>query len=126
MENRTLKEAKLYQDENGLWYMSAVYLIEDDYRKSELRIPKIRMRIESGKVESLFAGSSQVRTSFVTPDGKFDLCSVEEDNSTGGYKWEQVVVEEKIIPMTVTEIERELGYKIKIVDEQGDSQDGTA
>lgn len=106
-----LTDISLHCDVYG-HYLSAKYRIEDNSSIRELNIPKIRLKINHGFVEIKHEDGS-----CFTPRinmGFGDLPLDHYRDQVGVYFTEKVL-EEKVHEMTVDEIEKKLGYKVKIV-----------
>ena len=110
----TLKEYKLYP-ESGYLYMSLTYEIEDEHVVKEIHIPKIATCIPTGREPFI----NHVTTSHGSIyDVILDIGSMEYQVIKGGvddmYLTEKILYE-KPTEMTLEEIEKKLGHKIKIV-----------
>ena len=120
----TIKELKTYeQGEN--WYMSAIVEVENETRVEEYRFPKIRLHNKSSEMQvdrsldALFGCwcDTTVNLGF----GRF-ACLYGEDpkgvatDDIGVFFVE--TIKEKTQEMTLEEIEKKLGYKVKIVSKK--------
>ena len=123
-ENAKLVDATTYKDENGTWYVELKYEYEDDSGIHIRYYPKVEFPFFCGKLPpeefssdrfgrdeltiSLFANEVAVfRGDFWNPHSgqmMHDVCVI--DN----------LVKPAVHNMTIEEIERELGYKVKIVN----------
>lgn len=113
----TLKEYKLYP-ESGYLYMSLTYEIEDEHVIKEIHIPKIATCIPTDREQFI----NHLTTSHGSVyDVKVDIGSMEYQIIKGGvydtYLTEKILYE-KPTEMTLEEIEKKLGYKVKIVSEK--------
>lgn len=108
-----VKDLQLYKEDNK-YYLSAIFNHEDMIGKYEMHVPKIKLPISSNR--SL---NHEVETSFGKP-----LHTVIVDFGFGGLYAEPFTdedhfftltcLEEKVHEMTLDEIEKKLGYKIKL------------
>ena len=122
-ENVKLVDATAYQFENGTWYMELQYEYEDDSGVHRRHYPKVEFPFFCGKLPpeefssdrdeltiSLFTNEVAVfRGNFANPmTGQIisDVCVI--DN----------LIKPAIHEMTIDEIEKELGYKVKIVNKE--------
>ena len=115
-----LKEADIYKDDDGLWYLSAVYIKEFKYKTVELRIPKILFPLEHGVVrQSPYSTCNDPKPHawLELPSPQLKLCPTTDDSGVECL-YKEVVVEEKTVPMTIAEIEKQLGHKVVIVGEE--------
>lgn len=109
----TVKDLQLYK-ENNKYYLSALFDYEDMVGRYEVTIPKIKLPISSN-----CSLSHEVENSFGKP-----LHTVIVDFGFGGLYAESfsdadhfftmTCLEEKVHEMTLDEIEKALGYKIKL------------
>lgn len=105
----TLKKVDVVKDGHK-YYLDFVYEAENDYSIREIQLKKVRLPIDTFNAPSLRAdlhihGNAEYFLKF----GSIDL-PVE-----GGVI--EKVIKEKTHEMTLEEIEKKLGYKIKIVSE---------
>ena len=128
-ENVKLVYAKAYQDKNDTWYMELKYEYEDESGIHERYYPKVEFPFFCGKLPSeefssdrfgrdeltigLFTNEVAVfRGNFWNPHSDrmmHDVCVI--DN----------LIKPAVHEMTIEEIEKELGYKVKIINkENGD------
>lgn len=120
--NITLINYDLYKENGRLW-LYLKYRIEDNDKTLEVVIPKVDLKCIPIKPEYL-ACNVEYR-SYAFPDdayiiinsGRFgiDLGDTEEVKNVF---FTEKVLEEKRKEMTLEEIEKKLGYKIKIVSEK--------
>ena len=119
-ENVKLVDATAYQVENGTWYMELQYEYEDESGVHRRYYPKVEFpffcrKLPIGRNEltiSLFTNEVAVfRGNFSNP-------------MTGQIMSDVCVIDNLIKPaapaheMTVEEIEKELGYKVKIINKE--------
>lgn len=114
MESVILKSLTLIK-ENDRYYLSAVYRVEDDNGTWELSYPRIELTINKKFLPLLRA---EYGTSFneVVIDLGFGDLPLKEIGK--GVYAEKKLIEEKIHDMTVSEIEKALGYKVRIIGEE--------
>ncbi len=108
IEKVQLDGLKLNRDDQG-YYLSAQYTIEDRGTIKEVCFPKIRLKI----------GEDRLHIEYTYNSCRVDMgCGswLVEPNIIGVYYTEKVIGE-KIYEMTLSEIEKKLGYKVKIVSE---------
>lgn len=127
MVNRTVKEVKIYE-EKGLQFLSIRYLVEDDTSVKEFHYPKVRFPIEYAELEDYtpsICGRAQYNTvNLVLPMKELEVQIGDATFNVDGRieKYKEVkcvckVISEKTKEMTIEEIEKKLGHKIKIVKE---------
>lgn len=114
-----LKEISLSHDNNG-WYLDMVYEYENEHGVYEIHIPHLNIPIYDDRMPvlelacgfnnecyALFGGIKLPLTEAKTKHGK-----------NGKYHYTIKTLKEKRQEMTLEEIEKKLGYKIKIVSEK--------
>lgn len=119
-KNIKLVDALAYTDENGTWYMGLRYRYENESGIHERYYPKVEFpffcrKLPLGRNEltiSLFTNEVAVfRGNFLNP-------------VTGRMMHDVCIIDNLVKPadpaheMTIEEIEKELGYKIKIVNKE--------
>lgn len=118
MKEIKVKEAGLYC-EDGKYYIDATYTCEDDATVKEVHFPKIHMPLEEfeGDVDYVWKAASSwyepVRSCKRIKLGNVSF-PLEECK---GVTHTEKIVKEKTRDMTISEIEKKLGYKIRIVKE---------
>ncbi len=105
-----LTELSFHSDECG-YYLTAKYRVEDEHSVSELNFPKIRLRINPNYVAIRQEGDMWLETAV---DIGFGYARLEPDSNNVYFT--ATVLEEKVQEMTMDEIEKKLGYKVKIVN----------
>jgi hypothetical protein len=103
-----LSNLKVHKDEKG-FYLSAEYTYDDKYSTRKLSIPKIRLN--DVLQEPCFHATSDV--TYI--DIGFGECRLEPDSN--GRCYTMTTLKEKPQEITLSEIEKRLGYKVKIVSE---------
>ena len=101
-----LTDLKVHKDEKG-FYLSAEYIFKENYSTKKLTIPKIRLDYRIPP----FVGDSECTYIYVSQD-KYLL-----DPDDNGCRFTLTTIEEKPQEMTLSEIEKKLGHKVKIVSE---------
>lgn len=111
MTKRELKDLQLYKsDTYDQYYLSAIYTEENEHGVYEVTIPKIFLPINNH--ELIIDDRSPQRLYIDLGFGECRMCL--DDNGNFYYKR---VIEEKIHELTISDIEKKLGYKVKIVSE---------
>lgn len=120
-DNITIKDINVYKEKRK-WYMTLVAEVEDDTKVTEYRIPKIslcndgRMAMEQG--HGCFSNEAVV-TLFSDFGSNVFVCHKGVDNKTGIHgEYVAEVIKEKTQELTLEEIEKRLGYKVKIVSDK--------
>lgn len=115
MYNAKLKDAHLYKD-NDLYFIDATYEINDDDGLKALHIPKIRIPIEYLRnIYSECVDYGNTRDNRVTiqfSNIELDVFPIKKDGSTVCMESRNIVRN-----MTISQIEKELGYKINIKED---------
>ena len=114
MSKTTLENIELHHDKAG-YYLSAEYLIETETEVAQLRIPRIAFEVDTGSVTI-----HQTDHIDYIDIGLIDSLPLSKgrDKKTGkDVYYIREIIETKTKEMTVAEIEKKLGYKIKIVSE---------
>lgn len=119
MAKVNVKKAKLYT-ENDKWYIDVTYWHEDDYYVKEVRIPKMHIPLEAftGNIEHYLTSSAYgepTQCEFYAELGRLSMACIGE---TFKPAYIEKTIEEKTQEMTLDEIEKKLGYKIKIVNKK--------
>lgn len=126
IKNEKLLEAVTYQDENGTWYIGLKYGYEDESGIHERYYPKVEFpffcgKLPSEKFSSDRFGSDELTISLFTNEvavfrGNF------WNHHSGQLMRDVRIVDNLVKPavheMTIEEIEKKLGYKIKIVNKE--------
>lgn len=115
MNDLKLKDLQLYK-ENDKYYLAAVFDQEDEAGFYEISVPKILLPIAPNCSIDIDVGTTLfgvILNDIVTVDfGIVRLYAEPFDNERNFYT--QKLISEKTHEMTLEEIERELGYKIKL------------
>lgn len=129
-EKVKLVDATAYQDENGTWYMELQYEYEDESGVHRRYYPKVEFPFFCGKLppeefSSDRYGRDELTISLFTNEvavfrGNF------WNNHSGQLMHDVCVVDNLVKPvvheMTIEEIEKKLGYKIKIVNKENSNE----
>lgn len=122
-----LKDIQLFE-ENGQYYLKLKYIIEDEHRVEELEIPKAILPFNKNIFPTItnVAGRSSIcgcwpdECTLRTIGGNDGILELRKGTTS---MWSNVfyhvkTIKEKHKEMTLAEIEKKLGYKIKIVAEE--------
>lgn len=112
-----LKDLQLHKEEtentNG-WYLSAVYQHENEVGIYEVTIPKIWLPIRYGEP---IITTSVCKSTYLSAESTIDLgfgeLTICRDDR--GHNFYEKLIEEKIKDMTLDEIEKKLGFKVRVV-----------
>lgn len=120
MDKYTLKDVKYY-DENGEYYAKLTYIHETDTRISEVVMPKVELPFSSSLVNVEIEGC--IDQGFLCYFGKVVEARFANGKSLrlrdkNGHEYVETIIEEKTKEMTLEEIEKKLGYKVKIVSKK--------
>lgn len=126
--NSKLIEITPFQDEDARWFLKLVYEYEDAYGKFKRIFPKVGLPFPSFAVplcKVAYPGDSHGEL-YIACFEHVPLYEATCDLAIErGVTIESVVfdisIEEKARKMTVSEIEEQLGYKIKVVDKESES-----
>ena len=112
-----LKKFELLKDERG-YYLSAKYMVEDKHSIREVDIPKIRLKLdeECFHIKTMHDPHGCYRVANI--DLGFGELPLDWDKNEDGlaYLYREKILQEKYTEMTMDEIEKKLGYKVKIVN----------
>lgn len=125
-----VKNAKLFLSEGGHYFLDVRYETEDAEKVMEYHFPKVRLPIEYAEIEqSLFSNSEcPADIKLVLPWADLPCykgtATFIRDKKDGGREgitvpetyFASCVIEEKTKEMTIAEIEKKLGHKVKIVE----------
>lgn len=116
----TLTDLELKKDVYGNYYMAAKYRIEDTSSIRELSIPHIHLNISQSKavIRMDYLEICDKVTDLITPEADIGLgfMPLLMENPRNMAYFTETVLEEKTHEMTLDEIEKKLGYKVKIVN----------
>lgn len=102
-------------EEDGRLFMNLVYENEDEHRVAQTEILKVDTCIYTNH-EPCVSSSLDVDECFMECGGlAYPLCKVNVGSIYGKTRMIHRVVREKTTEMTLEEIEKKLGYKIKII-----------
>lgn len=136
MYKKEIKNARIYKEADGRYYIDLRYTEEDDRKITETHIPKLHIPLESGHIntfnrcsfdpgQGIETGAEYafVKNAFRMYEGVSTFRT--EDGERESYQnvlFTEKVIEEKVQEMTLSEIEKKLGYKVKIVSEKGENK----
>lgn len=119
MKNCNLVDLQLHKEELVknifTYHLSAVYRCENNCGVYEVEIPRIELPISNDfnmKNEFGFYGPCNHTIDI----GFGDLTMISDEH---GNKFYERLIKEKIHDMTLDEIEKKLGYKVRVVSEKG-------
>lgn len=131
-ENVKLVDATAYQDENGTWYMELQYEYEyeDESGVHRRYYPKVEFPFFCGKLPPEEFSSDRFSRDELTISLFTNEVAVFRGNfsnpMTGQIMSDVRVIDNLIKPafheMTIEEIEKELGYKVKIVNKENSNE----
>lgn len=111
-----LENLQLYSEE-GSWFLKAIYLYENDCGIYEVVVPKIHLIIRK---EPIFSRGLCNYHSWIKKPDTIDLgfgdCIMCED--ADGAIYYQKLIKEKIHDMTLDEIEKKLGFKVRVISKK--------
>lgn len=115
-----LKSLELFQ-ENGKFYLKFIYEYEDMNGVYELTLPKVELPIDVKNIpkieEDCDLSSVMIRKNYIV-FGKNNVLWLQPDKKQHVYYLK--LLEDKRVELTMEEIEKRLGYKIKIVNDKED------
>lgn len=118
MSNKSyLKDLQLHKKEDGKcveYYLSAVYHDENDAGIYEITIPHIHLPLNEGLMIIQYNKYLQYEPDKVDL-GFGELPMLPDEN---GHMYYQKLIKEKVHDLTLSEIEKKLGYKVRIVGEK--------
>lgn len=126
IKNEKLIDATAYQDENGTWYMELQYEYEDKSGVHRRYYPKVEFPFFCEKLPQEEFSSDRFGRVELTIGLFTNEVAVFRGNfsnpMTGQIMSDVCVIDNLIKPavheMTIKEIEKELGYKIKIINKE--------
>ena len=119
MCSHELKDIQLFK-EDGQYYLKLKYIIEHDDRVEELEIPKVKIPFNERyypEIQTEYHPWSALDKCilFVGCRQPLDILQGDTPEAKDTF-YVTRVIEEKPVELTVSEIEKKLGYKIKIVN----------
>ena len=125
--NVQLVEATAYTDDYGDWFLKLVYTYDDDKGKHKVIFPKVDLPFNQYSIPCYV--SDQERGEFIDMANAYQygnyyaMCHVRKGIVVNPLTNEEsdlcnmadILVEPKIHEMTLEEVEKKLGYKVKIV-----------
>lgn len=130
IKNEKLLDAVTYQDENGTWYIGLKYGYEDKSGIHERYYPKVEFPFFCGKLPSEDFRSDRFGRDERTISLFTNKVTVFRGNfwnhHSGQLMRDVCVVDDLVKPavheMTIEEIEKELGYKVKIINKENGNE----
>lgn len=114
--------------EDGRWYLKLVYKYEDRKGKHTVIIPKVSLPFEPDYVPNIVSVQSYYNVVCERPHIEFaremavypGICSLADEHGlkSPAYYFD-VVTEPAYREMTLDEIEKKLGYNVKIINKEG-------
>lgn len=117
MENVRLVSLEMYQEDEE-YFLKAIYRFEDESGVWEETYPKIHLPIVTYRRPLITCEFSTTLVNYAYVNLGFGDLPLKEDHN--GVYGERKLVKEKVHDMTISEIEKKLGYRIKIVGEKGE------
>ena len=125
--NVQLVEATAYTDDYEDWFLKLVYTYDDDKGKHQVTFPKVDLPFNQYSIPCYI--SDQERGEFIDMANAYQygnyyaMCHVRKEivaNPLTNEKLDpctmaDILVEPKVHEMTLEEVEKKLGYKVKIV-----------
>jgi hypothetical protein len=113
--------------EDGCWYLKLIYKYEDEQGKHTVAIPKAAIPFNQWYIPHINIPQSYYRCSSEKPyiecsdsmllyDSTFELATKRGVKRNGCYF--DIITEYAAKEMTLDEIEKELGYKVKIINKE--------
>ena len=125
--NIHLKEAKVYQNIGGNWFMSLTYSYDDTDGRHELIYPKVEFPFTTKEFPHTYTEDDccwENRMLMTTVHDHIVYKGVPIDPRTAktldACYMADILVEPKVCEMTLEEIEKKLGYKVKIISDKGE------
>ena len=115
-----LKGIQLFE-EYGQYYLKLKYILEDEHSVRELEIPKVELPFNAALypyIYSKFSYGSENRYTLQSSYGEPLNIRPIKPLARNPVCYTETVIKEKHKEMTLAEIEKKLGYKIKIVAEE--------
>ena len=121
--NIKLTHAECYKDTDEIWYMKLVYEYEDTDGIHELIIPKVELPVYSHMIPDIRTEWAlldcvlpiEERLTGIKEDIRVYRANVPECN-VNNVTWVDRIIKPAVHEMTIDEIEKKLGYKVKIVN----------
>lgn len=114
-EKSNLQSVKLWQDENSDWFLRLEYLCENDAEIYKVIYPKVRIGLPNNPCLKQNFGCYGLQ-SLSLPHVYEDGFTVLRDKE-GHYKYKKTI-SKKIYDMTLEEIEKKLGYCVRIIQKE--------
>ena len=106
--------------EDGDWYLKLIYKYEDEKGKHTVAIPKAAIPFGQRYIPRINVPQSYILSSenpyIECSDSVFELATERGVKNKGFYF--DIITEYAVKEMTLDEIEKELGYKVKIINKE--------
>lgn len=112
-----LKNAELYKEGNR-YYLHVTYQFENDKEIYELDIPKIVLPFAEDCVMMECSVDHPYTPTVELGFGELVMDAVPDEENPFGKYFTRKIIETKERTMTVAEIEKALGYKVKIISKE--------
>lgn len=121
-----LKSLEVYEDD-GEFFLKAIYIYENDIGVYEVTIPRIKTGflrwhppvLEEHEEPPYHYRMGMTTTTLVANGYRYDVALYRGDNrQPNGYYWLKKELSKKVREMTIEDIEKQLGYPVKIVREK--------
>lgn len=111
-----LTDLTLNKDDIG-YYLTAKFKVEDEHSIREAKFPKIRLNINESRLSVKTETSDYDLRDYAWADIGFGMLPLDYEIVDGlKVAYTEKILEEKYTEMTLDEIEKKLGHKIKIVN----------
>ena len=118
-----LKDIRAYKEKDKC-YLDLTYEYEDDTKKETYSIPKVRLPIENARIETLQRSSYHEGSFMITRSADYvlqcgsvgpclNICSFDKE---GKEKFTVNIEKKEPVEMSLSEIEKIIGHKVKIVN----------
>lgn len=113
-----LKNIQLKKDEKGHYYIDVLYEMEDKKGIYEMHIPRIGLPICDCRIPDVHSELHFNEPTACILVDDLPLIKDKTVHTSSHVCWSIKTLEEKCQEMTISEIEKKLGYKIKIVNDK--------
>lgn len=113
-----LEEATLYKEDVN-YYFRLVYLFEDKNELARITFPKVEAGIPTSTLRFNMPFMEIMGLSFITVRDNEHAVYADKNGNAVYYD----VLETKVQEMTLEEVEKELGHKVKIISKENDKKE---
>lgn len=126
MKKHEYKSVELYE-EKGQYYLKLVFTTEDDREIAEVTVPRVKLPLSTDVFPSINIRHDYDICGYPLPPDATIKCGrgsdlrLEKgkvDDVVDGVYYVAKILEEKTRELTLAEIEKKLGYKVKIVSDK--------